>query len=67
MFFFVLEFLGEFLVKLYFLGFYFDEENSLVKENPLFYFLSPFYFEESKFWDSSSKNGWEQICYKVNL
>lgn len=53
MFLLLLEFLGDFLDVLYFLGFSFDEVNNLVRENPLFYFLSPFYFEDKKFDDSS--------------
>jgi hypothetical protein len=42
-----LEFLGDFLDMFYFLDFYFEEENNLVRENPLFYLLSPFYFDEN--------------------
>lgn len=49
-------FFGEFLDAVYFFGFYFDE-NNLVKENPLFYLLSPFYFEENGLREPSSKNG----------
>lgn len=43
----LLEYFGEFLDVLYFFGLSFDEENNLVRENPLFYFFNPFYFEEN--------------------
>ena len=59
-------FLGESLL-LYFFGFYFEDENNLVRENPLFYFISSSFLCVKALVDPFQKKGWEIICYKVNL
>lgn len=45
-------FLGDTFLD-YFLGFYFEDENSLVRENPLFYFVSSYFFWENAFVDAA--------------
>ncbi len=47
MFFVLTDDFGDPLLAFYFLGFSFDDENNLVNENPLFYFLSSFSFYEN--------------------